>query len=208
MKNKKIHPAIPAVMALFLVAGCGGAKDANEKNFSKAVSESLEKKKELCLGLIEWPKDFDEGNFPSLQKDAIRRMEVLKSAGLVASEELESEPRNHYGKPRTFKVTRYTLTEKGKNSSKTVDTYLGPQQDICYGKKSLAKIVKWMAPSEFSGITHTKITYLYKIDDLPAWTSSKEFKEAFPHAARAIAGAEKEEETSVAVLMNTGWEAK
>jgi len=209
------------ILGTFILAGCGSKQDANEKNFSAAISQYLDKKGELCLGVKKWPVDVTETDL-SFQKiipnGTAGQMAALAAVGLVSSTDIDVNQSGTFSSKmpgRIFKVKRYTLTDAGKRfyREKEVEQFglsgmsRVMQGDICYGKKSVDKIVKWDVPQNLGGASETSVQYLYKIDGLADWAKSVDFQTGFPYVAQIIGDAGKREQIHGVKLTNQGWEA-
>jgi len=219
MKNRIVYAA---ALGTLVLAGCGSKQDANERNFGVAINQYLEKKGELCLRLTKWPVDITEMDL-RLQKTMptgpAGQMEALAAIGLVSGVESEVDQIGMFDNKPTghkFKVKRYVLTASGRRfySEKEVNQidFGGAKKimrsDICYGKKSLDKIVKWDGPMKFGDYQEANVKYLYKIDGLASWTKKPEFRTAFPYIAQIIDAAGKQEQQGVVKLTSLGWEPK
>src|SRR5437899_12924253 len=104
-------------LGVLLLIGCASKKDANEKNFSEALSSYLARKGQLCLGIPStWAVDLNEAERRSSMGTAAE-VARLEKAGLLRSHETETEYtpalRTRPGKAR---VLRHELTEDGKES--------------------------------------------------------------------------------------------
>ncbi len=205
-----------------LVIGCGKTSDPTEKNFSAAIKQYLDKKGDLCLRLNKWPVDLSEADLrmlKALPTGEAAQMHALATAGVVSGIDAQVDQVGMFdGKPtgQKFPVKRYTLTEAGKKYYREQDVTrigldgvgTGKQGDICYGKKKLQKVVKWEGPMKFGDYQEANVIYLYQIDNLADWSSSREFAAAFPHAARLIEEAGKKEQQGGVKLTSAGWEPK
>jgi hypothetical protein len=93
-----------AVLAAATLTACGNKTDANEKNFSMAISQYLDKKGELCLELNNWPVDVSEMDL-NMQKDRptdkAGKMEALAAAGLVFGADTEVDEIDMFGNKPT-----------------------------------------------------------------------------------------------------------
>lgn len=211
-----------AVLGALVLAGCGSKQDANEKNFGAAISQYLDKKGELCLQLNKWPVDVTEMDLrmqKTMPTGTAGQMEALAAIGLASGTDTEVDQIGMFDNKPTghkFKVKRYVLTDAGKKfySEKEV-TQIGlggakkvMQGDICYGKKSLDKVVKWEGPMKFGDYQEANVKYLYKIDGLADWTKKPEFQTAFPYIAQIIDAAGKQEQQGGVKLTSLGWEPK
>lgn len=211
-----------AVLGALVLAGCGSKQDANEKNFGAAISQYLDKKGELCLRLNKWPVDVTEMDLrmqKTMPTGTAGQMEALAAIGLASGTDTEVDQIGMFDNKPTghkFKIKRYVLTDAGKKfySEKEV-TQIGlggakkvMQGDICYGKKSLDKVVKWEGPMKFGDYQEANVKYLYKIDGLADWTKKPEFQTAFPYIAQIIDAAGKQEQQGGVKLTSLGWEPK
>lgn len=220
-KPMKKRVIFTAVLSACVLAGCGSKQDVNEKNFGAAINQYLDKKGELCLGVDEWPVDVDAMDL-TLQKSMPTgkgsQMDALAAVGLASGAETEIDAVNMFsGKPtgKKVKVKRYVLTDAGKKfyiekEAKQIGLD-GVKKimkgDICYGKKSLDKVVKWEGPMKLGDYQEASVKYLYKIDGLADWTKKAEIQTAFPYIVRVIDGAGKEEQRHTVKLTSEGWEA-
>lgn len=222
--NKKVdfmqkNIAILAVLGTVTLTACGGKTDVNEKNFGAAISQYLDKKGDLCLAARPWPVDLTERDL-SLQKtfqegDA-GQMAALEAAGLVKGEDADKVRLDYSGMPtdRKEKIKRYTLTDAAKpfaqesvDDSYTISTKPIKTTALCWGKKSLDKVVKWVGPMKLGDYQRAGIHYTYKITNLAGWAKKPEVQAAFPNVKFILDGAGKKETTLDVTLTSQGWEA-
>lgn len=212
----------PVLTTALLLAACGSKTDVNEKNFSIAISQYLDKKGKLCLGLSEWPVEISEGELRMKSTSPTvdyRRMSALETLGLVNSEETAVEITDLFGKPSGHKqkVRRYTLTEKAKAFSisweaPNISSALSGKKtttstDLCWGKKTLDKVVKWEGPMKLGDYQEARISYHYKILELADWAKDPGLQASFPQVTTFIENAGKKEERHGVKLTSIGWEA-
>lgn len=188
------------VMAMLASTACGSKQDANEKNFGQAVSAHLVKSGALCVARGRWKDPAQVSTGPAFMS-ITKEMEVLEQLGLAKVSEA----------PQTGgeKQKLYVLTEMGRKfyHAKAADGGMDASA-LCYGKKTLDKIVKWEGPMKFGDYQEAGVTYTYKIDDLADWAKQPEFQAHFTKDAAVIAGAGNKNEKIGATLTNLGWEAK
>jgi hypothetical protein len=210
-----------AVAMTVLLAGCGSKTDANEKNFGAAVGRYLDKKGELCLNIAKWPVDVNDMDL-RLQKTmptgTAGRMAALEAVGLAKSGDTEVPATGLDGKPTgvKFKVKRYALTDAAKPFERTKEVErIGlsgknkeTQTDLCWGKKTLDKVLKWEGLMKLGDYQEANVKYLYKIDDLAEWAKKPEFLAAFPYVGQITEDAGKKEQQHGVKLTSVGWEAK
>lgn len=83
-----------AVIGAGVLVACGSKTDANEKNFSAALTQYFDKRGEMCLGINKWPVDLS-GMDLQLQKTMktgkANQMAALESVGLVKGEDATVE---------------------------------------------------------------------------------------------------------------------
>lgn len=198
------------------MAGCGSPKDANEANFGNAIRQHLQAAGDLCLrSPYGWPVEVGK-----YRDQTAKQMEALVATGLVR--EGKAEPDS--GADPQAKL--YELTDQGmqfaRDGAPDVSVSFGdawrsiggkkPAQKtwktICYGKKSLLKVVKWEGPVELGEFKMAQVKYLYKIEGLASWATNSDIRTAFPEIARMVDRAEKDEQVADVVLTSAGWEVK
>jgi hypothetical protein len=202
-----------------LLAGCGSKTDANEKNFSAAIEQYLDKKGELCLNITRWPVDVDAMELrlqKTLPTATAGRMAALEAVGLVTGADIEIEAVGFDGKPNggMLKVKRYTMTDAAKPFARTEEVERfgakgktrETRTDLCWGKKVLHNVVKWEGPRTFGDYQEALVQYQYKIDGLAEWAKKPEFLVAFPGIGRMVDDPAKKEQ-HIVKLTNLGWEA-
>jgi DNA-binding PadR family transcriptional regulator len=189
------------LMAMLGSTACSSKQDANEKNFGQAVSAHLEKSGALCLARGRWKDPAQVSNDGPAFTNITKEMEVLEQLGLAKV----SEP----PQPGGGKEKLYVLTDMGRKfyHAKAADGGMDASA-LCYGKKTLDKIVKWEGPMKFGDYQVAGVTYTYKIDDLADWAKQPEFQAHFTKDAAVIKSAGNKHETIGATLTNLGWEAK
>ncbi len=214
-----MRKAIFLAFVVVAVCGCSDKTDPNEKNFRSAVDAYLSKKGSLCLNDQAWPVELNEldkkigsslgGAGPA------SRMEALTSQGLAAASEIDKPILSYGGKStgRTQPVTRYELTEKGKQYfHESTGSYGKPKEgevrgELCYGKKAVDKVVKWEGPMKLGEYQAATVKYLYKVDNIADWAKSSEIQSAFPSVKDWVDGAGNKQQSHVVRLTSIGWEA-
>lgn len=194
----------------FITSGCS-KKDVNRKNLGKAINQHLEKEGDLCLNVPKWPIEVKEKEI-SFFSSKEKNMEALEKVGLVSHTESKVDEINMWNnKPTGKKLTikQYELTSMGKKfyreKSSTKRSQIG-SSDLCYGKMSLNKVVKWKNEVNLGGIKAILVIYTYKIDHLASWAKEKVIRDTFPSVNQNIEGAEKEEKSAPVELTSEGWE--
>lgn len=189
-----------AVTLSTLLCACDSKTAANAKNFGAAVTQFLDKKGELCLDPIHWPVDVYETDVrqQKLYPDGVAgQMAALESVGLAKSEDAVA--------PGTSaKVKRYTLADAAKPYLRAK----GPQQPrLCYGRKSLDKVMRWADPTKAGDHEESGVIYTYALSDVAAWARKPQVKEAFPVLGRTIDGEHAQKEKLYVKSTPQGWEA-
>jgi hypothetical protein len=112
------------------------------------------------------------------------------------------------------RIARYTLTDAAKPfaQEKEVTSFsldgAQKQTDLCWGNKTLDKIVKWEGPKKLGDYQEAGITYTYKVDNLADWAKRPDVQAAFPDVRSTLDGAGSKESKHVIKLTSQGWEAK
>ena len=201
----KISLICKTLLCAILLVGCGNKTDANEKNFSAAITDEL-KKVAICLPFENWP-------YRVIPNDSARmgQMTVLEAAGLVSGADFEANEHNysfsHKPTGHKIKLRSYSLTEEGKRffhkKKETAKVDIFANGNLCYGKLALDKVIKWEMPSN----QMAAVTYTIKLDSLADWIKTPALQAAFPGAAKFInKGFTEKEHGIVLKLTNLGWE--
>ncbi len=202
--------AISLVLGATLVASlsaCSSKTSANEENFGLAVSRYFDKKGEMCLDPIKWPVDvydIDVRQQKLYPDNAAGQMSALEAVGLARGEDVELPGAVVDGKANAVKVRRYTMTDAAKPYLKTAP---GKQPRICWGRKSLSKVIRWADPAKVGDHEETSVLYTYKLANVADWARKPQVKEAFPELGRNIDGERSQKEKLYVKLTPNGWEA-
>ncbi len=220
MRNK-MQFGILAVLGIVMLTACGSKTDANEKNFGVALTRYFDKKGGLCLDTKRWPVDLSEYEVRLQKTQAFSRggqMAALEAAGLVKGEDIEVDVMDIMGKPtgRKRKVKRYTLTDAAKPFSQEQEVRtIGlngltteKQTDLCWGKKSLDKVVKWEGPLKLGDYQEASVTYLYKVNNVAEWAKRPDVQASFPLIKSILDAAGTTPARHAVKLTSEGWEAK
>lgn len=216
---KKIMALTAALSLATLLAGCDSKSDANENNFSVAISDYLDKDGDICLNIKEWPVDLSTMDIKlkdGSKSSKANQMSALESAGLVKSNEVEVEETGYFSTtPIKSKVKRYTLTLNATPFIREMNvTAFGlsghtsvKKPFLCWGKKRIKNIIKWEGPTTSGTQTKAIVTYTYKIDSIADWAKNEHITTAFPHILSDINNAKNGEHKIALYLSNIGWEA-
>lgn len=196
------------ILSTSFLTGCGSKEDANEANFSAAFNTYFEKQDELCFGIGQsFPVELSfNPKYPDSGWHG--QFKGLVAVGLLAQEEVLVNEKSYFKNIPDKKVQgkRYSLTDAGKSVFKEDANKKNSGGKICYGKKSLDKVVKWELRESSFG-KDTLVIYLYKIDNLPNWAKNPDFLATQLGVAKEVEGISKEQSRR-AVLTNLGWEIK
>lgn len=198
-----------AGMLCVALAACDSKTSANEKNFGAAVSEYFGKKGEMCLDPLAWPVDVYEADSRQrkLYPDGVAgQMAALEAAGLASGADMELAGTFVDGKPSAdkVKVRRYTLADAAKP---WLRTDASSRQRLCWGRKSLAKVVRWSSPAKVGDHQEASVIYTYQLSDVSGWARMPQVKEAFPVLGRTVDGERTQKEKLYVKLTPQGWEA-
>jgi hypothetical protein len=203
MKKTAISLALGLTLAAALSAalsGCSSKTSANEKNFGVTVAAYFDKKGDMCLDPVKWPVDVYETDLrqQKLYPDGVAgQMAALAAAGLARGEDMAL--------PGTkVKVRRYTMTDAAKPWLRTNPAQ---QQRLCWGRKSLDKVLRWAEPAKVGDHEESSVIYTYKLSNVAPWARTPQVKEAFPVLGRNVDGEHKQQEKLYVKLTPQGWEA-
>ena len=202
--------AISLVLGATLVASlsaCSSKTSANEKNFGLTVSQYFDKKGDLCLDPIKWPVDVYETDIrqQKMYPDGVAgQMSALESVGLARGEDVELPGAVVNGKPSGVKVKRYTMADAAKPY---LHANAGKQPRICWGRKSLSKVLRWADPAKVGDHEESSVIYTYQLSNVADWARKPQVKEAFPGVGRNVDGERSQKEKLYVKLTPNGWEA-
>jgi hypothetical protein len=207
--NKTAISLIAGVTLSAALSACDSKTSANEKNFGIAVSQYFDKKGDMCLDPIAWPVDVYETDLrqQKLYPDGVAgQMAALEAAGLAKGEDIDLPGTFVDGKPNgvKVKVRRYVMTDAAKPYQHAV---AGRQPRMCWGRKSLDKVIRWADPAKVGDHEESAVIYTYKLSNVAAWARKPQIKEAFPVLGRNVDGEHTQKEKLYVKLTPQGWEA-
>ncbi|QAU23743.1 hypothetical protein EO087_06905 [Dyella sp. M7H15-1] len=175
----------------------------------------------MCLNITQWPVDVSQMDLQlqnTFRTGTASQMAALEAVGLVIGMDTQIEGTDFGGKPNgaKFKVRRYTLTDAAKPFERTQEvkrfgldgSTKEARTDLCWGKKTLEKVVKWEGPMKLGDYQEATVTFQYKINGLADWAKKPEILAAFPYIGQITEDAGKEDQQRAVKLTSAGWEAK
>jgi hypothetical protein len=195
--------ALSLVLGVTLCAAlsaCDSKTSANEKNFGMTVTQYFAKKGDMCLDPIKWPVDVYDIDMRQrkLYPDGVAgQMTALEAAGLAKGEDVDVPG-------MAVKVRRYTMADAAKPF---LHTDAKQQSRLCWGRKSLHKVVRWADPHKSEGHEESAVIYTYTLSNVAAWARKPDIKEAFPVLGRTVDGERTQKEKLYVKLTPQGWEA-
>jgi hypothetical protein len=207
--NKTIISLVLGVALSAALSACDSKTAANKKNFGITVTQYFDKKGDMCLDPMKWPVDVYETDLrqQKMFPDGVAgQMAALEAAGLVKGEDMELPGTFVDGKPGGLKVKvrRYTMTDVAKPYLRTDAKQ---RQRMCWGRKSLDKVVRWADPSKVGDHEESAVIYTYKLSNVADWARKPQVKEAFPVLGRTVDGEHTQKEKLYVKLTPQGWEA-
>jgi hypothetical protein len=200
-------------LLLLVPAACKHKPGLDAASLSKGVEAYLAQRGDLCVARPDWPVDVTESDRAARTRDAIQ-MPVLERLGVVEGHRITVRSTSEDDKPVTIPVTRYELTERGRQSY--IDRHTrhpvapgargGAQADLCVARISLDKVVSWQASPADRPPPSAVVSYTYHVDAAP-WMRDPAALRVFPAIARVIAGDGKAELKEGLVLTAAGWVA-
>ncbi|MDU9403960.1 hypothetical protein RTH46_15830 [Pseudomonas sp. zfem004] len=160
--DRKLVPL--ALLATLL--GCSDDRQATEAGLRQAAQTWLDSQYPHCFVISSFPartRDFDvDGNNKALH--------ALAQVGVVSEKEVARTevPARLWQAARTDIYYAYALTEEGRKYYKP-DAGNGKVGGLCFGKAQVTAIEQFTAPTEQAGRTVSKVTYRYRVSELPAW---------------------------------------
>lgn len=197
-------------LALLAAVGCGSKTEASRANFERGLRSYLAKRGDLCVGWKRWPVDVTDAQLAAGAPDALQ-LPVLERLGIVSSTVL---PVRDEGRATPFKLRRYRLTAKGRQSywERATHDLVIPDDptawqrgDLCVAKLRLARVEGWDLGSGANPPT-ALVSYTYAVE-APAWTADEGFRKVFPAVARVLGGAASAQLVENFTLAPDGWVA-
>lgn len=194
-----------------MLSACDSKTSANEKNFGMAVTQYFDKKGDMCLDPVAWPVDVYETDLrqQKLYPDGVAgQMAALAAAGLARGEDTELPGTFVDGKPGGLKVKvrRYTMLDAAKPFLRA-GAGAAQKPRICWGRKSLDKVLRWADPAKVGDHEESSVIYTYKLSNVAAWARQAQVKGAFPVLGRTVDGEHTQKEKLYVKLTPQGWEA-
>jgi hypothetical protein len=207
--NKTIISLVLGATLAASLSACNSKTSANEKNFGITVAQYFDKKGDMCLDPVKWPVDVYETDMrqQKLFPDGVAgQMAALEAVGLARGEDMDLPGTFVDGKPNGLKVKvrRYTMTDAAKPYLRA---NAKQQQRMCWGRKSLDKVVRWADPSKVGDHEESAVIYTYKLSNVADWARKPQVKEAFPVLGRTVDGEHTQKEKLYVKLTPQGWEA-
>ncbi|BAP45120.1 hypothetical protein NJC40_12815 [Pseudomonas sp. 21LCFQ02] len=202
--HRKIFPLV--ILATALV-GCSDPKKASESNFEKATQAWLDTAYPKCFLMSAFPtesKEFDIGN-------SNKMLHALAGAGVLKEVELSRKeiPASIFQSARTQVQYSYDLTDEGRkyykaDAQKLRDGSTAP--GLCIGKAKVTKIEQFSEPGDMMGQKISRVTYTYRVDDLPKWASDQAVVETNRELGPMVSSKDTPiKETRAFILTNNGW---
>jgi hypothetical protein len=190
--------AISLVLGVAALSACDSKTSASEKNFGIAATQYFDKKGEMCLDPVAWPVDVYETDLrqQKLYPDGVAgQMAALEAAGLARVEDTTSSG---------VKVRRYTMLDAAKPYLRANP---GKKPRLCWGRKSLHKVLRWADPAKVGDHEESSVLYTYKLSGVAEWARKPQVKEAFPDLGRTVDGDRTLKEKLAVKLTPQGWQA-
>lgn len=134
------------------------------------------------------------------------QMAALEAVGLAKGENVDLPATFVDGKPNGLKVKvrRYVMTDAAKPYLRA---NAGRAPRLCWGRKSLSKVVRWADPAKAGDHEESSVIYTYKLSNVVDWARKPQIKEAFPEVGRNVDGERSQKEKLYVKLTPQGWEA-
>lgn len=208
---------VSCTTAVFLSACTGGERQANQANFTAAMTTYLAARGDLCLAKNRWPIDVTSSEFDSGNSRNAVQMPVLEKLGVVSSNTVSVVKTDEDGVKTSEPAKRYMLTDLGKQSylsraprkRPTGDRFADATQDLCAVHLSLDKVVGWEAannPDKKGAAAETVVTFTYQAKPV-AWAGDPAARKAFPMIDTILRGAGTLQLKEAFIQGQTGWEA-
>lgn len=167
---------------VLLTASCSSKTAPTAENFMAGLNAYYASHND-CLfpSTLRFPYEVSPG--PGAKQDK-QRMDALMNAGLMKHSEEKS-----------IHVDVYQLTPAGERAGGR----------FCYGHREITSVDSFTPPMKAAnGMLESRVTYHYKMMEVPVWARTDEMLKAFPELAKALSG-EPTGETNMANA-GVGWQ--
>lgn len=197
----KTFPPVPVIAAALLLTACGSDPQAASDQSYTAALEAWHAEDPACISLRrQVPIDVLADREAELKAG----LDVMAEAGLLKPSTVTRETEPRYGRLRQAEHVRYEPTQAGAEVIRpSSNRFVGGNQ-LCFGRKRVADVSGYTEPAELGGVRMTRITYTWRLDDVPPWANRPEVQTAFPALAEALAEREGQS-TETLVLTESGW---
>jgi hypothetical protein len=179
-RQRWIYPIIALLVGLGLT-GCEGFKKPTPKNFTGALNTYFSNHDD-CLFSSSLRFPYEASTTAGDKDKNMKSLDALEQAGLMKSLE-----------DRDIHVKRYELTTYGKR--------VPPR--FCFGHRVVTSIDSFTPPAVVDGQTTSKVSYHYRVRDVPGWANSDGIRKAFPTFAKETSG-DAQDQMTLVLTMN-GW---
>lgn len=191
--------------AILALAGCNNRDQSpDEKSMRIALNDYLKNEQPLCLTTPDLPEGLlTEGSL--ISNTASKETLALHQIGLL------SRTSSHTAD--NIPITQYRLSKSAMPYVKNVErktfglqgTKTKTENRICYGEKTLSRIIEKQPASLSKNANQALISYTYEINNLAEWTRENSFLEAFPGIREIIDGVDKKEERKILRRTDKSW---
>jgi hypothetical protein len=166
-----------ALSAAVLTSGCNSKAKPTDANFSQTINNYYTEHAECLLHGVKFP-------YATSDPAEVKQMNSLTKSQLL---EVSYES--------AVKTARFTI---GRNGQRYAPRF-------CYGHRTVTSIDSSTPPAKgTTGFPESKISYTYKLEDVPIWAQSPDVQAAYPAMASATANGGKAEITLAQTL--AGWQ--
>lgn len=197
--DRKLVPL--ALLATLL--GCSDDRQATEAGLRQAAQTWLDSQYPHCFVISSFPtrtRDFDvDGNNKALH--------ALAQVGVVSEKEIARTevPARLWQPARTDIYYAYALTDEGRKYYKA-DAGDSKAGGLCFGKAQVTTIEQFTEPTEQAGRTVSKVTYRYRVSELPAWAGDASVQASVKGLGQAFDSSRQPlEATASMALTEQGW---
>jgi len=186
-------PAAAVLLLASSFATAGSAPQPAQATMTQALQQYLADHGDLCLGKFSWPIAVSGQDFQDRMPDALQ-MPALEKLGLVAAVP-GTAMRQVNEAEQLVPVTQYALTAIGRiyfiprqsQMATSSGQVVHHDHDLCGGKVSLEKLVRWDPLTQTADGWETTLYYTYTF--APTWwAQNPDVKTVFPVFASLLKG--------------------
>lgn len=188
-----------AVVGIVSLPGCGGRPTISADVLEAAIRLDLETTGERCVDPVPIPLEVagaeERAGWPGARRAAV----LLEQAGMVRA---VAEP----ARAGAANLVKYEFSDAAQPYARPRD----PEHDrlftsLCYGRRSMAKLVRWEGPAKLGAYWTVRAFYTYELSDVAAWASAPAVQAYYDQIPDDVRGEGRQEIAAILTFTDGRW---